>query len=259
MADTDLVVHHHGTPGAPRVILLHGLTDAGSNWPDLFEHWGSQWDIWAVDLRGHGDSPRFTADQLLRAPEVMREDVARILDAQSAPVVLVGHSLGGLLALWGALDRPDAVRALVVEDPAQPAKGRTPNPEFVRPNEEFLDEMADPDRYAAKMKAMRQETPWTDAEIEAWGPAKLQVDRNYVREGLFFDDDEWESRFAALTMPTLVVIPPTTPMAPDMALVPNPLVEVAVIPESGHCVRRDQPARYFAAVDTFLTRVTRER
>ncbi|MES1171314.1 MAG: alpha/beta fold hydrolase, partial [Actinomycetota bacterium] len=134
---TDLMIHRFGTPGAPVAVLLHGLTEAGTAWPDLVAHWGSSWDILGVDLRGHGSSPRFTADELTRSPEVMRADVASILDAQSEPVVLVGHSLGGLFALWGALDRPDAVRALVLEDPAQPVAGRVPNPEYVAPNEAF--------------------------------------------------------------------------------------------------------------------------
>ena len=252
---TDLAIHRFGTPGAPVAVLLHGLTEAGTTWPDLVARWGDRWELLGVDLRGHGESPRFTAGELTHAPEVMHADAVHVLDLQASPVVLIGHSLGGLVALWAALDRPDAVRALVLEDPAQPVAGRTPNPAFVKPNEEFLDEMTDPERRAAKVAAMRSETRWSDAEIDAWAACKPLVDRHYVREGLYFDDPEWESHFAALAVPTLVVVPPTSPMAPDMRRVRNPLVRKLVVPRSGHCVRRDQPDRFFGAVEEFLAGV----
>ena len=249
---TDLVIHRFGTPGAPVAVLLHGLTEAGTTWPDLVARWGDRWELLGVDLRGHGESPRFTAGELTHAPEVMHADAVHVLDLQASPVVLMGHSLGGLVALWAALDRPDAVRALVLEDPAQPVAGRVPYPEFVRSNEEFLDEMTDPARRVAKVAAMHLETLWSEAEIDAWAACKPLVDRNYVREGLYFDDSEWESHFAALAVPTLVVVPPTSPMAPDMRRVRNPSVRKVVVPRSGHCVRRDQPDRFFGAVEEFL-------
>ena len=36
----DVVVHEYGDPGAPPMVLLHGLTEAGTTWPDAVEHWG---------------------------------------------------------------------------------------------------------------------------------------------------------------------------------------------------------------------------
>ena len=87
-------------------MLLHGLTEAGTTWPDLVGHWGDDWHALAPDLRGHGQSPRFTEDQLGAAPEVPLADVVTVLEAQPEPVALVGHSLGGLLALRAAIARP---------------------------------------------------------------------------------------------------------------------------------------------------------
>lgn len=78
--------------------------------------------------RGHGQSPRFTEDELATAPEVLLADVVTVVDAQREPVALVGHSLGGLLALRAAVARPDRVCALVLEDPARPTGSRTPDP-----------------------------------------------------------------------------------------------------------------------------------
>lgn len=74
-----------------------------------------------VDLRGRNASPRFEASQLAAASTmVMQRDVEEVLASLGAPAVLVGHSLGGFLSARIALERPDLVRAAVLEDPAKP-------------------------------------------------------------------------------------------------------------------------------------------
>jgi len=249
---TPLTIHRYGRPDGRTVVLLHGLTEAGTTWPDLVRHWGDDWQILAPDLRGHGQSPRFTEDQLGAAPEVLLADVLALLEAQPEPVALVGHSLGGLLALRAAIARPDRIWALVLEDPARPTAGRTPNPEFVAETEEFLDSMADQSGQVARMS---QESSWSRAEIQAWADCKPLVDRAYVRNGLYLGDDAWEELFDALRVPTLLLVPPDAPMAPWQEAVHNDLVRTVVVPGTGHCVRRDQPATYHQAVDAFLSEV----
>ena len=120
-----LTIHRYGSSTARTVVLVHGLTEAGTTWPDLVGHWGDDWQVLAPDLRGHGRSPRFTENELDAAPEVLLADLLTVVDAQPEQVALIGHSLGGLLALRAAIARPDRVRALVLEDPAQPTAGRT--------------------------------------------------------------------------------------------------------------------------------------
>ncbi|GIG41853.1 alpha/beta fold hydrolase [Cellulomonas phragmiteti] len=246
----ELTVHRSGDPAAPTVVLLHGVTDSGTAWPDLLAHWGDAYDVVAPDLRGHGTSPRFTPEQLPDAPEVMLADVLALLDAQPGPVALVGHSLGGLLALRAALARPAKVRALVVEDPARPTGARTPDPGFAAMMLGATQAIiADRD---AEVARMRRETPWSDTEIEAWAQGRPLVDQEYLRVGLFLGDAAWEEAFDALTVPTLLVLPPDAPMAPRADGFDNPLVRTVVVPGAGHCVRRDQPDAYHAAVDAFL-------
>jgi len=251
-----LTIHRYGNSNAKAAVLVHGLTEAGTTWPDLVGHWSDDWHVLTPDLRGHGQSPRFTEDELATAPEVLLADVLTIVDAQPEPVALVGHSLGGLLALWAAVARPDRVWALVLEDPARPTASRTPDPGFVIQNEDFLDVMADQSGQVARML---RETSWSRAEIEAWAACKPLVDRDYVRRGLYLGDSRWEELFDALAVPTLLLVPPDSSMAPRQEEVHNDLVRTVVVPGAGHCVRRDQPARYLAAVDTFLAEVPRPR
>lgn len=241
-----LTIHRYGNPQARPVVLVHALTEAGTAWPDLVDHWEDQWDIWAPDLRGHGHSPRFTADELRTAPHVMVADVVDVLEQVGEPVVLVGHSLGGHLALRAALARPELIAALILEDPSKPV-GPGLVPQIVAANLAFLAEMDEP---APQVDRMLSETTWSRAEIDAWAQCKPLVDRQYIRHGLFLGDTLWEERFEALTVPTLVVVPPDSDMAPQG--VRNELVRSVVIPHSGHCVRRDQPAAFHEAVDVFL-------
>jgi pimeloyl-ACP methyl ester carboxylesterase len=246
-----LTIHRYGDPDAAPVVLVHGLTEAGTAWPDLVRHWGDRWDVHAPDLRGHGHSPRLTEGELANASAVLLRDVVAIVDALDAPVALVGHSLGGLLALRTALACPEKVWALVLEDPAKPA-GSEPDQEFVAANEAFLDSMSSVEGHPAIVERMLSETTWSRREVEAWAACKPAVDREYIRRGLALGDPAWEDLFNALTVPTLLVVPPAAEMAPRPELLRNPLVRTVVIPDSGHCVRRDQPQRYHQAVDTFL-------
>jgi pimeloyl-ACP methyl ester carboxylesterase len=246
-----LTTHRYGDPDAPPVVLVHGLTEAGTTWPDLVEHWGDRWDVHAPDLRGHGLSPRFTQDQLVEPSAVLLADVVALVDASADPVALVGHSLGGLLALRTALVRPEKVWALVLEDPARPS-GSTPDPAFVAEIEAFLDSTADVDRHPERVEQMLTETTWSRAEVEAWAACKPLVDRAYVRTGLSLGDPEWEGLFDRLAVPTLLLVPPASIGAPHPGSVRNDLVRTIVVPGSGHCVRRDQPARFHDEVDAFL-------
>lgn len=249
-AGTELTVHRSGDPAAPTVVLLHGVTDSGTTWPDLLTHWGDRYDVLAPDLRGHGSSPRFTPEQLPQSPEVLVADVVALLDGLDEPVALVGHSLGGLTALRAALERPDKVAALVVEDPAKPTGSRTPDPGFsgmlLGHTQVVIDDRA------GEVARMRRETPWSDTEIEAWADTRVLVDQEYLRHGLFLGDAVWEEAFDALRVPTLLVLPEDAPMAPRADGFDNPLVRTIHVAGAGHCVRRDRPDAYHAAVDAFL-------
>ena len=87
----------------------------------------------------------------------------------------------------------------MLEDPARPTGGRTPDPGFVAENGDFLDAMAEQGGQVARML---RDTSWSWAEIEAWAACKLLGARAYVRDGLYLGDGAWEELFNALAVPT---------------------------------------------------------
>jgi len=113
-------------PSRPLAVLVHGVTSSSRTWwrvgPALAER---GFRVLAVDLRGHGASPRPVAG--LAAAD-LAADVAETVAADGAagaspPVVdlLVGHSLGALVALELVTTRPGFARRLLLEDPPGPS------------------------------------------------------------------------------------------------------------------------------------------
>lgn len=117
MARVTAALHTHlfGPPGPARVLALHGLTGHGRRWRALAETQLPDVAVLAPDLLGHGrsswDAP-WTIDANVAALAGLTERAA------TGPVVVVGHSFGGAIALALAAARPDLVAALVLLDPA---------------------------------------------------------------------------------------------------------------------------------------------
>lgn len=250
MATSSIRVHRFGSTDAPPLVLVHGLTEDGTTWPDAVAQWGAQWDIHAVDQRGHGLSARFTPDDVTRSHHVWLDDLHAVVGRVGRPAVVVGHSLGGLMALRLAVNSPELVRALVLEDPTQPLDSPAPIPRMVAEQQKFLS--AFPEQAEAEVRRMHRETSWSDTEIRAWAASKALVDPLMIEQGLFLGESAWEPLFQALSVPTLLIVPEGGDMAPDENLYDNPLVERVTIPGAGHCVRRDQPDLFYAAATPFL-------
>jgi esterase len=102
-----------GNPDASPIILLHGLFGMSDNLGNLSRFLSDHYAVYRLDLRNHGQSPWCDEISLLS----MAEDVAEFCRAQNlSRVSLLGHSLGGKVAMQFALSHPSLVNALVVAD-----------------------------------------------------------------------------------------------------------------------------------------------
>jgi esterase len=101
----------YGT-GSP-LLILHGLFGSLDNWHTISRSLGETWQVFALDLRNHGRSPH--SDVL--DYEVMVEDVAKFIETHGLRRAhLLGHSLGGKVAMLSALHHPELVEKLIVAD-----------------------------------------------------------------------------------------------------------------------------------------------
>jgi pimeloyl-ACP methyl ester carboxylesterase len=102
-----------GDPASPPLFLVHGLLDHAHNWDWTASRLADRFHVVAPDLRGHGDSDWTGPASYALANHVM--DLADLVHALDLHAIrLVGHSLGGHLALRYAAAYPDRVQSLCV-------------------------------------------------------------------------------------------------------------------------------------------------
>ena len=106
-------LHTDRLGNGPPIVFVHGMGTSAATWQRCTELLADRFTTIAVDLLGHGGSPvpddpdEYTRDRTLA-------DLDDVLADLDQPAVLVGHSLGGYLALAHAATRPNAARAIVV-------------------------------------------------------------------------------------------------------------------------------------------------
>jgi esterase len=102
-----------GGAGHPPLVILHGLLGSSRNWQTAGADLAQNFHVCALDLRNHGRSPQ--AEEMTY--EAMVDDVIVWLDAQAiAKTALLGHSLGGKVAMLLACKHPGRVERLIVVD-----------------------------------------------------------------------------------------------------------------------------------------------
>jgi pimeloyl-ACP methyl ester carboxylesterase len=102
----------------PTVVLVHGLGGAHTNWLAVGAQLARRGRVVAVDLPGFGRSPRSPRGTSMR---VLGEALQGFVDAMSTePVVLMGNSMGGALAILEAYSRPQRVEGMLLVCPALP-------------------------------------------------------------------------------------------------------------------------------------------
>ncbi|HEY3230658.1 MAG TPA: alpha/beta hydrolase [Roseiflexaceae bacterium] len=110
-----------GPAAGPPLVLLHGGSARWQAWETIIPDLDGQWHLYALDLRGHGRSGWVPMRYRLQD---YADDLITFLERRVAePAILFGHSLGGIVALMIAAQRPDRVRAVVVGD--SPLTGET--------------------------------------------------------------------------------------------------------------------------------------
>jgi pimeloyl-ACP methyl ester carboxylesterase len=243
----------------PLVALLHGLFGAAQNWGAVQKALAAAGHrVLALDLRNHGASPHAAAMDY----PAMAADVAETLAAVGAlPAAVVGHSMGGKVAMALALARPEAVARLVVADIA-PVR----YPPGLR-------------GYAEAMRALSLRPGLTRREADAAlaGSVPEAGIRAFLLQNLRFDTDPPRWRLAldevAAALPVLEDFGGIGAEAryggPVLVLGGErsdhvrtehhprfralfPAVEFATVPKAGHWVHAENPAGFLALVGPFL-------
>ncbi len=257
----------HGDSVAPTVMLLHGLSGYRQSYDGVIEHLRPSIErkavqILNVDLRGHGESGHAPLESYTAG--TFATDLASLIDTHvGAPVVVVGHSLGGVVA--GALiaTRPDLVKAAFLEDPPYfegDAEVRNASPvaaffpKFVAAVKALQAVSAPPAQYRPLIEPMTHPD-----ELDTQAQAMTQWDPNTMKaavDGIVWSDFD----------PVAAVLCPLTILQADPAiggvfkledgpkvLAANPHANIVFVAGAGHSIRSgEKKAVYLLELDRFL-------
>jgi esterase len=244
--------------GGPPVVILHGLLGSARNWSTVARKLAATRAVFALDLRNHGASP--WADEMTY--DQMADDVRAFLARQGLPAAaVIGHSMGGKVAMRLALAHGEEVSRLVVVDVAPVAYGRDFN------------------AYVEAMRALDLSTIRRRGEADALLAEQIADPevRGFLLQNLVSTDDglAWRVPLQALAanMPKLTGFPEPRDgehyagpalfvtggrsdyVRPEYhatirRLFPN--AQFAPIADVGHWVHAEQPQRFFEVVSAFL-------
>ncbi len=256
------------------LLFLHGFSNSARVWDYVAPVVAPHYRVVALDQRGHGDSdndPEARYDH-----ETMARDVQCAMEALGAErAVIVGHSLGGRIAMRFAGMSPEKLAGLVIVDsaPELDARGTTRIQLDTQQASFSFDTIED------YQSVLARQYPETDAPIlarmaEAWlrptvdGRFELKMDPAFItrrKDWSAEDQEKWSAEEAkhmwaalkTLPCPALVIRGAASDvMDPDTAdkmvddVIPNATLEV--VPACGHSVMLDNPEGFEKALTSFV-------
>ena len=195
-----------GEEGSPLAVLVHGVTASSRTWWRVAP-WFTEngWRAVAVDLRGHGKSPRATHSLGLEdLASDLHETVAALLKPEKRVDVLLGHSLGALAALELCREHGDLVERLVLEEP--------PGSESIDFDEISRSVEADVARAreapeAHKREQLEENPSWSEGDsitnVESLRDCDAEPVAAMVRNGLHYD---LTTMVGSVEVPTLLIL-----------------------------------------------------
>jgi pimeloyl-ACP methyl ester carboxylesterase len=116
-------LHYEATGDGPPLVFVHGLGSSARDWEKQLPAFRDRYRVVTFDVRGHGRSDKPPGPYGI--PQFARDTAALIEHLGCAPAHVAGVSMGGMIALQLAADRPDLVRSLAVinSTPAAPVCG----------------------------------------------------------------------------------------------------------------------------------------
>lgn len=252
--DTGLQAYRESGEGEA-VVLLHGISSGAASWEPLVAHLPG-YRLLAWDAPGYGDS------QSLVEAEPMAADYAARLDAWLDALgvercVLVGHSLGAMMATALAARRPGRLAGVVLADPALGYRDAddAKRDEVYRSRWTLLAEQGH-DAYAEARapRLLRDDADPADIDRVREGMRRLHIE-GFAQASWMLANDDLEGYVPeGLSVPATVLCGTedaiTTPES-SRDLAERLGLSYQAIPRAGHASYIDAPGAFAAAVDTF--------
>lgn len=239
------------------LIILHGLFGMSDNWQTLGKRFAEQFEVNLVDLRNHGKSPH-SVDFNYKS---MASDILELMDDNGLnSASIIGHSMGGKVAMTVALDKPDRVEKFIAVD-ISPKE----YPVVFKTIVEVL-ESIDLDKYTTKREV--------EAELKRYieDDAVVQL----YQKNLYYLEKEklaWKFNLSSISknlkhihganVSTVIFNKPALFLrgakslyvkSSDLISIKDnfPLAQMKVVSNAGHWVHADNPDEFFEYASDFL-------
>ncbi len=245
-------IHYTRTGGCnPPVVLLHGLTASGACWTPLARALETEYDLVMPDARGHGNS---SAPVNGYRYENYASDVVGLIQRLGlAAPVLLGHSMGGMIAAVVASQLATGIRGVILADPTflSPQRQRQVYESDVVEQHRRLLNL----EKAQVLAESRLRHPQRSSElIELLAEARLQT-RIGAFDVLTPPNPDYHERVSTIRVPILLVIGDNGVVSIETARELhklNPYLQVEQIQDVGHALVYDEPRRFETLVRSFL-------
>lgn len=243
--------------GDPPLVLVHGYVGSQIDWAGVVEPLAAHRKVITFDHRGHGDSAN-VGERSAYTFDALVDDLGAVIGSL-APVHLLGHSMGGVVAMRYALRHPDALRSLILMDTAGETMGGIPM-EAINALAEIgrtsgMDAAADVMvGFAAALGQHLDEDGKAQARAKF---AKLDVEAIAAFGAELNSYRSMLDQLAALSIPTTVLVGENDTGlrgAADKLAATIPGAELVVIADAGHSPQEDNPVAWLAAVEAHLAR-----
>lgn len=245
----------HGQP----LLILHGLFGTLDNWATLAKRFAEHYNVFLVDLRNHGRSPHHAEHNY----DAMADDVLELVEELGIPTpAIMGHSMGGKVAMKYALKYPTRLTRLIVVDIAPKA--------YPPHHDEIIDALQSVDLSTVTSRG--------EVDQQLAQSIKEPDVRLFLMKNLYRNDDNtfgWRMNLDALESNYEDIAAAITAEVPfkkhalfirggkSNYIKPEDiysniehlftLVEVETIPEAGHWVHAQAPDKVYDLVTTFLS------
>jgi 2-succinyl-6-hydroxy-2,4-cyclohexadiene-1-carboxylate synthase len=266
----EIAFEQHGHGDRP-LLLVHGFTGFRQDFAGQLAGLAQHGRVLAPDLRGHGESGR-TGDPASYGFEQLTADLLGFLDALGIERCdLLGHSMGGMIALRAALAAPGRVASLVLMDTAPGPLGFIDRAQLGLAarvaREAGMAALAQILRARARDDAMRSapdrrvEEEWGEERFWAWRTARVAAMDPAAYEALgvaLAEQEDLTPRLGEIDCPTAVLVGELDHefRAPSEALARHIReARLHVLPRAGHQPQHEAPDAWRAAVLEHLARV----
>ncbi|MFM2483851.1 alpha/beta fold hydrolase [Celerinatantimonas yamalensis] len=248
---------YQGTAKHPQaVFLIHGLFGSGDNLTSLGKYLSKNFQVYLVDIFNHGQSPRMDSMNY-------RQHARAFLETMNELGVndgyLVGHSMGGKLAMASALLAPERITKLVVADMSPVRYQHAHKQEFAGLNSVQLDQISnrrDADTQLAQyidnsgvrqflLKSLKREGPRWRWQFDI---ANLQAHYNDIIDWPFEQE-----RFAGPTLFIKGQLSSYIQLTYQNAIVSQfPNAQIKIIAQAGHWLHAEKPQLFNRLVNQFF-------